>query len=86
MSLADVQRQRFADRMRATEPGAILSRRNVQWTITRCVRRDFSVELSLRSGRRTFQVSVPLCHTGPSWFDVDMRPVSPAPRQLALLV
>lgn len=45
---------------------------------------DCAVALTLRRGRRTVRVSVPVCITGPCWADVDMRPVAAAPTQRGL--
>ena len=41
--------------------------------------------LTLRHGRRTLRVVVPVCITGPCWLDVGLRPAGAAPTQRSLL-
>ena len=77
-------RERFIEAMRAIAPGARLARRSRVWTIQHATRRDTSVDLLLRHGRRTFVASVPVCITGPCLHEVGLRPVSHAPEQRGL--
>ena len=77
-------RERFIEAMKAVAPGARLARRLRVWTIQHATRRDTSVDLLLRHGRRTFVASVPVCITGPCLHEVGLRSVSHAPEQQGL--
>jgi hypothetical protein len=77
-------RERFIEAMRAVAPGARLARRSRVWAIQHVTRRDTSVDLLLRHGRRTFTASVPVCITGPCLHEAGLRFVSHAPVQRAL--
>lgn len=84
MNPGEATRARFAERMQATAIGAEVARRGPAWTIVQRKELDCAVALTLRRGRRTVRVSVPVCITGPCWADVDMRPVAAAPTQRGL--
>ena len=84
MNPGESTRARFIERMQSTAVGAQVARRGPAWTIVQRKALDCAVSLTLRRGRRTFQVSVPVCITGPSWADVDLRPVAAAPTQKGL--
>ena len=71
-------------RMQATAVGAQVARRGPAWTIVQRRELDCAVSLTLLRGRRTVQVSVPVCITGPCWADVDLRPAAAAPTQRGL--
>ncbi len=84
MSPGAATRQRHAQAMAATSVGAKLARGSRAWTIVQRRAYDTSVTLTLRHGRRTMSVIVPVCITGPCWADVGMRPVAAAPTQRAM--
>jgi hypothetical protein len=77
-------RERFIEAMKAVAPGARLKRRLRVWTIQSVTRRDTSVDLLLRHGRRTFVASVPVCITGPCLHEAGLRSVAHAPVQRPL--
>lgn len=77
-------RERFIEAMQSVASGARVSRRKRVWTIQSTTRRDTSIDLLLRHGRRTFTVSVPVCITGPCLHEAGLRSVSHAPVQRAL--
>jgi hypothetical protein len=74
-------RERFFRAMQAVDVGARLTRRSVVWTVTACVHRATSVELTLRSGRHAINVSVMVCGSGPVLWEAGLRPVADAPSQ-----
>jgi len=78
-------RQRYAAAMAATDIGAKLARSARAWTVVQRKPQDCSVALTLRHGRRTLRVVVPVCITGPCWADVGLRPLAAAPVQRSLL-
>lgn len=80
-SVATQQIARFHAAMQSTAIGAQVARGSRVWTVVERKRGDGSVALTLRSGRRTFRVVVPVCLTGPCWMDVWLRPVRSAPTQ-----
>lgn len=84
MSPGEATRQRHIERMQSTAIGAQVARRSLAWTIVQRKQLDTSVMLTLRRGRRTLQVNLPVCITGPCWADVDMHPAAAAPSQAAL--
>ena len=84
MNPGEATRARFIERMQSTAVGAQVARRALAWTIVQRKAMDCAVSLTLRRGRRTLLVSVPLCITGPCWADVDLRPVAAAPTQKGL--
>ena len=84
MNPGEATRLRHAERMQSTAIGAQVARRSLAWTIVQRKPLDTSVMLTLRRGRRTLQVNLPVCITGPCWADVDMHPVAAAPSQVAL--
>ncbi len=71
--------------MQAVAVGATLARRRIVWTVIKQKHWDTSVDLTLRSGRRTLVVSVGVCHTGPVLWETGLLPVSRAPVQRGLL-
>ena len=75
---------RYSERMQATAVGAQVARRGPVWTVVQRRELDCAVSLTLRRGRRTVRVSVPVCITGPCWADVDLQPVAAAPTQQGL--
>ena len=81
MSAATNQRNRFFAAMKAIDVGAKLARRHRVWSVVMQTPRDASVDLTLRSGRRSMVVSIPVCMTGPCLADVGLKPVTPAPEQ-----
>lgn len=84
MSPGEATRARHIERMQTTAIGAQVARRGPAWTIVQRKALDTSVMLTLRRGRRTLQINLPVCITGPCWADVDMRPVAAAPTQRGL--
>ncbi len=84
MSPGEAARARYAERMQATAVGAQVARSGPAWIIVHRKDMDCAVALTLRRGRRTVRVSVPVCITGPCWADIDMRPVAAAPTQRGL--
>lgn len=85
MSGAGTQaRERFFRNMAQISVGAQLARRHV-WTVVKQRHFDTSVDLTLRRGRRTVRVSVPVSLHGPDLFDVGLRPMAAAPVQRDLL-
>lgn len=83
MSPGAIDRERYLSRMQAVAVGAKLARRFV-WVVARQVRRDTSVELTLKRGRRSIVVNVGVCHSGPDLFWAGLRPIAPAPEQQQL--
>lgn len=81
MSDGAAVRSRYIERMQATAVGAQVARRKLAWTIVQRRMFDTSVSLTLRRGRRTLTINLPVCITGPCWADVDMHPVAAAPTQ-----
>jgi hypothetical protein len=77
-------RERFQLAMQSVAVGARLARRSLEWTVTAAIRRDTSVELTLRRGRRSITVSVGVCHSGPVLWEAGLRAVATAPTQHAL--
>lgn len=84
MSPGEPTRVRYAERMKSTAVGAQVARRSLTWTIVQRKGLETSVLLTLRRGRRTQEVNLPVCITGPCWADVDLRPVAAAPVQREL--
>ena len=84
MNPGEATRARYAERMQTTAVGATLARRGPAWTIVQRRELDCAVSLTLRRGRRTVLVSVPVCITGPCWADVGLRPVAAAQTQRGL--
>lgn len=84
MNPGSATRARYAERMQSTAVGAQVARRGPAWTVVQRRELDCAVSLTLRRGRRTLRVSVPVCITGPCWADVDLRPVAAAPTQRGL--
>lgn len=84
MNPGEATRLRHTERMQATIIGAQVARRSLAWTIVQRKPLETSVMLTLRRGRRTLQVNLPVCITGPCWADVDLRPVAPAPAQRSM--
>ncbi len=84
MSAGEATRARFIERMQTTAVGAQVARRRRAWTIVRHKAFDTSVSLTLRHGRREFVVHVPVCITGPVWWQVGLHPVAAAPTQRGL--
>ena len=80
-SPGEVARARYIERMQSTSIGAKVARGQHAWTIVERKAFDTSVSLTLRRGRRTLQVNVPVCITGPCWADLDLRPAAAAPAQ-----
>lgn len=78
-------RERFESGMAEIAVGAKLARRQRTWTVVSQVHRATTVDLVLRHGRRTITVPVPVCHTGPSLWHVNLRAVAGAPVQRDLL-
>lgn len=78
-------RERFQRNMQAVAVGATLARRR-PWVVTKQQHMDTSVILTLRHGRRTLSVNVPVCITGPVLWQVGLRVVSAAPMQRELLM
>lgn len=71
--------------MQAVAVGATLARRRIVWTVIKQKHWDTSVELTLRSGRRTVVVSVGICLSGPVLWEVGLQPIEGAPTQRELL-
>lgn len=84
MSPGEATRVKHAERMQAIAVGAQVARTGQAWTVVQRRELDCAVSLTLRRGRRTVRVSVPVCITGPCWADVDLRPVAAAPTQRGL--
>lgn len=84
MNPGEATRLRHAERMQSTAVGAQVARRALAWTIVQRKPLETSVMLTLRRGRRTLQVNLPVCITGPCWADVDLRPVAAAPVQRSM--
>jgi hypothetical protein len=85
MSAGTATRERYYRAMAATAVGTKLARHSRAWTVVQRRAYDTSVTLTLRHGRRTLSVIVPVCITGPCWADVGLRPVAAAPVQRELL-
>ena len=84
LSAAAGQRARYEEAMQRVAPGAQVANYNggrYTWTIVAARHYDGGVGLSLRCGRRTAQVLVPICITGPCLADAGLRSVAVAPRQ-----
>ena len=62
---------------------AQLARRRT-WTVMRLVQRATGVQLTLRSGRRSVTVHVPVCITGPDLSECGLRSVALPPSQRVL--
>ncbi|HEY1127958.1 MAG TPA: hypothetical protein VGF12_01020 [Roseateles sp.] len=77
-------RERFFENMQAVAVGAKLARRSVEWTVVKAVRRETSIDLTLRSGHREFVASVMVSHYGPDLHWADLHPVANAPAQREL--
>lgn len=88
LSAATGQRARYEEAMQRVAPGAQVTKYGgsgrYTWAITATRHCDGGVELSLRCGRRTAQVLVPICITGPCLADAGLRSVADAPRQMRL--
>lgn len=78
-------REKFQRNMQQVAVGATLARRH-HWVVTKQQHMDTSVILTLRHGRRTIRVNVPVCITGPDLWDVGLSAVSAAPMQRELLM
>lgn len=76
-------RVRFQEAMQAVAVGAQLARRRT-WTVTRLTRWATSVELALRSGKRSISVHVPICLHGPVLSECGLRSVARPPSQRVL--
>lgn len=81
----ELTRERLIAAMQSVAVGAQLARRRT-WTVMRLVQRATGVQLTLRSGRRSVTVHVPVCITGPDLSECGLRSVALAPsqRELAL--
>lgn len=80
-----IARERFLAAMKAIEVGAKLAHRSTIWTVVASQWRETSIDLTLRSGRRTIDVSVSVCYYGPILWEAGLRPVTNAPTQRELL-
>lgn len=80
-----IARERFLERMQAVAVGAKLARHSIEWTIVKAVRRETSIDLTLRNGRREIVASVMVSHDGPDLHWADLRPVANAPSQRELV-
>lgn len=78
-------RARFFEAMKAVAIGAQLTRGGPVWTVVDQKRRDTSIDLTIRRGRRTFLVAVPVCHYGPLLHQVGLSRVKSAPVQIELI-
>ena len=81
--LGHQHRQKFAERMRQIEPGAVLMKRRHHWTIESAKHYATSTQLTLRNGRRTIKFDVMICHAGP-YLGPEWRCVSLPPTQKEL--
>lgn len=79
-----LDRRRFQEAMGKIAIGAALVRRSRRWVVIKQQRRDTSVELTLKCGRRGFRVNVPICHSGPVLWEVGLRVGAPPPSQCGL--
>ncbi len=84
MSEGEKARKRFHERMQEIAVGATVKRGQV-WTVTHQSRRETSVELTLKRGRRSVAVNVPVCHSGPCLADVGLSSAGRAPMQRDLI-
>lgn len=78
-------RERFESRMVRIAPGARLARRSREWTVMQRTNRETGVELTLRHGRRSICVYVPVCHSGPDLSKSGLRSVALPPSQRRLI-
>ncbi|MEY5061053.1 MAG: hypothetical protein RIS45_974 [Planctomycetota bacterium] len=79
----ELTRVRFHAAMQTVAVGAQLARRRT-WTVVRAKGRATGVELTLRSGRRSVTVHVPVCITGPDLGECGLRSVALPPSQRVL--
>ncbi len=77
-------RLRFERAMEAIAVGATLARRHT-WMVVKQRHFATSVDLTLRCGRRTALVSVPISLWGPDLADAGLRAVAAAPIQREML-
>jgi hypothetical protein len=84
-SAGTLARERFESRIATIAVGATLARRKRPWTVTKQTHRATTVDLTLRHGRHTITVPVPVCHTGPVLWQVRLHAITAAPMQRELL-
>lgn len=77
-------RERFIRNMEAIAVGATLSRRR-RWVVIKQKHFDCSVDLTLRSGKRTVRINVGISIRGPDLWEIGLNPALPAPQQRGLL-
>jgi hypothetical protein len=85
LNAGQADRERFIDRMRAVAVGAKLRRGRAEWLVVKAKRRETTIDLTLRSGRRELVVPVGVSHWGPDLGMAGLRPVASAPEQRELI-
>lgn len=77
-------RERYLQRIQQVAVGARLERKGREWTVIRQRSTETGVLLTLRHGRRDFQVYIPVTLWGPELWHLNMRSASLPPAQREL--